>query len=243
MRTTRFLTAFWALTKPYWVSDERRKGLTLLAVVVGLALTLVWIEVQFNTWNNDFYNTLQDKDQAEFFRQLGKFTLIAVLYIITAVYRLYFQQMLQIEWRTWLTERFLADWMKDQAHYRLTLLDRGTDNPDQRIAEDLRLFVDYTLSLGLGLLSAVVTLVSFVAILWTLSGTLELGWVSIPGYMVWCALLYAGLGTWLTHKIGKPLIGLDFNQQRYEADYRFSLVRLRENSEGVELYRGEALEH
>jgi putative ATP-binding cassette transporter len=230
------------LTKPYWVSGERRKGLTLLAMVVGLALMLVWIEVQFNTWNNAFYNTLQDKDQGEFFRQLGQFTLIAVMYIVTIVYRLYFQQMLLIEWRTWLTERFLADWMNDQAHYRLSLLERGTDNPDQRIAEDLRMFVDYTLSLSLGLLSAVVTLVTFVAILWTLSGALEIAGFSIPGYMVWVALVYAVFGTWLTHIIGRPLIGLDFNQQRFEADFRFSLVRLRENSEGVALYRGEAEE-
>jgi len=242
MQNTRFLRAFWALAKPYWISGERRTGLTLLAVVVGLALTLVWIEVLFNRWNNDFYNTFQDKDQAEFFRQLGMFTLIAVIFIVTSVYRLYFQQMLQIEWRTWLTERFLAGWMKDQAHYRMTLLDRGTDNPDQRIAEDLRLFVDYTLSLTLGLLSAVVTLVTFVGILWSLSGALDVAGVSIPGYMVWVALVYAGIGTWLTHLIGRPLIGLDFNQQRYEADFRFALVRLRENSEGVALYRGEGEE-
>jgi len=242
MQNTRFLRAFWALAKPYWISGERRTGLTLLAVVVGLALTLVWIEVLFNRWNNDFYNTFQDKDQAEFFRQLGMFTLIAVIFIVTSVYRLYFQQMLQIEWRTWLTERFLAGWMKDQAHYRMTLLDRGTDNPDQRIAEDLRLFVDYTLSLTLGLLSAVVTLVTFVGILWSLSGALDVAGFSIPGYMVWVALVYAGIGTWLTHAIGRPLIGLDFNQQRYEADFRFALVRLRENSEGVALYRGEGEE-
>jgi len=239
MRTTRFLTAFWALTKPYWVSEQRAKGLTLLATVIGLVLMMVWLEVQFNAWNNDFYNTFQNKDQAEFFRQLGKFALLAVTWIITAVYRLYFLQMLQIEWRTWLTGRFLADWMKDQAHYRMQLLDRGTDNPDQRIAEDLKLFVDYTLSLSLGLLSAVVTLVSFIVILWILSGALELWGVSIPGYMVWVALVYAVLGSWLAHVIGRPLIRLDFNQQRFEADFRFSLVRLRENSEGVALYRGE----
>jgi putative ATP-binding cassette transporter len=242
MRTRRFLTAFWALAKPYWVSGQRGKGWLLLVMVVGLALTLVWLEVQFNRWNNDFYNTFQEKDQEEFFRQLGKFGLLALMYIITAVYRLYFQQMLQIEWRTWLTDRFLADWMKDQAHYRMALLDRGTDNPDQRIAEDLRLFVDYTLSLSLGLMSAVVTLVTFVAILWTLSGALEIAGYAIPGYMVWVALVYAILGTWLTHKIGRALIGLDFNQQRYEADFRFSLMRLRENSEGVALYRGEGEE-
>jgi vitamin B12/bleomycin/antimicrobial peptide transport system ATP-binding/permease protein len=239
MRTIGFLKAFWALTKPYWVSEQRAKGLTLLATVVGLALALVWLEVQFNYWNNDFYNTFEQRDQAEFFRQLGKFGLLALGYIVTAVYRLYFMQMLQIEWRSWMTGRFLEDWMKGQAHYRMQLLDRGTDNPDQRIAEDLRLFVELTLSLSLGLMSAVVTLVTFIAILWTLSGAMEIFGVNIPGYMVWVALVYATLGTWLTHVIGRALIGLDFNQQRYEADFRFALVRLRENSEGVALYRGE----
>ncbi len=246
MRTKRFLAAFWALTKPYWVSEQRAKGLTLLVTVIGLALGAVWMEVQFNRWYNDFYNTLQTKDQAEFIRQLGLFTLLAFTWIIMVVYQLYFQQMLLIEWRTWMTERFLADWMKGQAHYRMQLLARsgaepvvGVDNPDQRIADDLRLFVDLTLSLSLGLLSAVVTLVSFVVILWTLSGPLTVFGVTIPGYMVWVALAYAIVGSVLTHMIGKPLIRLDFNQQRYEADFRFSLVRLRENSEGVALYRGE----
>jgi putative ATP-binding cassette transporter len=239
MRTTRFVTAFWALARPYWVSEQRSKGLALLVAVIALALALVWINVQLNQWNNDFYNALQERQRDDFYRLLGKFTVLAFAYIGIAVYRFYLQQMLQIEWRTWLNERFLADWLKDRAYYRLQLLDRGTDNPDQRIAEDLNLFVSITLSLGLGLLSAVVTLVSFVAILWTLSGALEIAGVLLPGYMVWFALLYAGVGSFLTHKIGRPLIGLEFNQQRFEADYRFSLVRLRENSEGVALYRGE----
>ena len=239
MQTTGFLKAFWRLTRPYWVSDQRGKGITLLVTVVGLVLMMVYLEVQFNRWNNDFYNTFESRDQGEFFRQLGMFALLALTWIITAVYRLYFLQMLQIEWRTWLTDRFLADWMKDQAYYRMQLIDRGTDNPDQRIAEDLRLFVELTLSLSLGLLSAVVTLVSFIVILWTLSGALTLFGVTIPGYMVWVAVVYAVVGSWLTHVIGRPLIRLDFNQQRFEADFRFSLVRLRENSEGVALYRGE----
>jgi putative ATP-binding cassette transporter len=242
MQNTGFLRAFWALTKPYWVSGERAKALTLLVAVVGLALMMVWLEVQFNYWNREFYNTFENRDQAEFFRQLGMFALLALVWIITAVYRLYFLQMLQIEWRTWLTNHFLADWMKDQAYYRMQLLDRGTDNPDQRIAEDLRIFVEFTSDLALGLLSAVVTLVSFVVILWTLSGSLELFGMNVPGYLVWVALVYAIAGTFLTHFIGRKLIGLDFNQQRVEADFRFSLVRLRENSEGVALYRGEAEE-
>jgi len=239
MRTTRFLKAFWALTKPYWVSKERRVGLTLLVTVVGLALFGVWLQVKFTDWNRDFFNALQDKDQGEFFRQLGQFTLLAVMYIVSGVYQIYFQQMLLIEWRSWITDRFLKQWTQDQTHYRMTILDKGTDNPDQRIAEDLRLFVEDTLTLGLGLLSAAVTLVTFVGILWTLSGPLEIWGISIPGYMVWVCLVYAIVGTWLAHLIGRPLIGLHFNQQRLEADFRFSLVRLRENSEGVALYRGE----
>jgi putative ATP-binding cassette transporter len=239
MRTTRFLKAFWALARPYWVSEQRGKALALLATVVGLALAIVWMEVQFNFWNRDFYNTFENRDQAEFFRQLGMFTLLAVTWIIMVVYRAWFLQMLQIEWRTWLTDHLLAEWLKDRAYYRMQLLDEGTDNPDQRIAEDLRFFVDYTSELFLGLLSSVVTLGSFVVILWGLSGPLELWGVTIHGYLVWVALLYAAVGTVLAHYIGRKLIGLEFGKQRVEADFRFSLVRLRENSEGVALYRGE----
>jgi putative ATP-binding cassette transporter len=235
-----FFRAFWALAKPYWVSKERGKGLVLLAAVVGLTLGLVWLEVQFNAWYNDFYNSLEKKEQDKFYAALGQFTLLACGFIVVAVYKLYLQQMLHIEWRAWLTERFLGDWLKDRAYYRIQLLERGTDNPDQRIAEDLRLFVDLTLSLSLGLLSAVVTLASFVTILWGLSGAVTLLGYTIPGYMMWFALLYAIGGTWLTHLIGRPLVALDFNQQRFEADFRFALVRLRENGEGVALYKGES---
>lgn len=240
MPKKRFFRTLWALTRPYWVSEQRGRGLLLLATVVGLALLLVWLEVLFNAWNRDFYNTFESRDQAEFFRQLGMFTLLALLFIITGVYRQYFQQMLFIEWRTWLTERYLADWLKDRAYYRLQLLDKGTDNPDQRIAEDLNIFVDLTLTLTLGLLSAVVTLVSFVGILWAISGPATLLGIEIPGYMVWVALAYAIAGTWLTHLIGRRLIGINFDLQRNEANFRFALVRLRENAEGVALYRGEA---
>jgi putative ATP-binding cassette transporter len=242
MQKARFLTAFWALAKPYWVSEQRTKGLGLAVAVIGLSLGLVWISVQFNLWNKDFYNALENKDQAEFWRQLWRFTYLAFAWIIAGVYRLYFQQMLLIEWRSWLNQHYLEKWMSDRAYYRLQLTDRGVDNPDQRIADDLRLFVDMTLDLSIGLLSAVVTLISFTAILWGLSGDFTVAGIAIPGYMFWVAVVYAFLGSWLTHKIGKPLIMLDFNQQRFEADYRYALVRLRENSEGVALYKGEPLE-
>jgi vitamin B12/bleomycin/antimicrobial peptide transport system ATP-binding/permease protein len=239
MQKKRFFAVLWGLIRPYWASDKRGTGFVLLATVVGLALLGVWLEVQFNSWNRDFYNTFESRDQAEFFRQLGMFTLLAILYIVNGVYRLYFQQMLMIEWRSWMTESYLANWLKDRAYYRLQLLDRGTDNPDQRIADDLNIFVDLTLTLALGLLSAVVTLVSFVGILWGISGAATFGGIEVQGYMVWVALGYAIAGTLLTHLIGRPLIGIGFEQQRFEANFRFALVRLRENAEGVALYRGE----
>lgn len=243
MEKKNFLRDLWALLQPYWKSEERGRAWLLLLVNIALILVTVYMTVLFNQWYNAFYNALQAKAQAEFFHQLQLFCLLAAIYILVAVYRTYLNQMLQIRWRRWLTDRYLSDWLRDRNYYRMQLKDDGTDNPDQRIAEDFRLFVDQSLSLGLGFLNAAVTLASFVAILWSLSGSLEipLGGTTyvIYGYMVWVAIVYAVLGTWLTHKIGKPLILFDFNQQKYEADFRYNLVRFRENSEGVALYHGE----
>ena len=225
------------------MSEERRSAWLLLIANIVLTLAMVYMTVLFNQWYNLFYNTLQDKAQDEFFRQIGRFCVLAAIYIVIAVYRIYLNQMLQIRWRRWLTDRYLKDWLADRNYYRMQLKGDGTDNPDQRIAEDFRLFVENSLSLGLGFLNAAVTLASFIGILWSISGPLEipLGGATyiIYGYMVWVAIVYAIVGTWLTHKIGKPLIPLNFNQQKYEADFRFNLVRFRENSEGVALYRGE----
>ena len=238
-----FLPDLWALTKPYWFSEERWAARGLLAVIVALNLGLVYISVLLNQWNNDFYNTLQNMDKDGFFHQIAKFGVIATAYIIVAVYQLYLNQMLQIRWRRWLTGRYLADWIGERTYYRLQLTDRGTDNPDQRIADDLAAFCDKTLNLTLGLMSSVVTLISFVTILWGLSGTLTFplngSEISIPGYMVWVALVYAIVGTVLIHMIGWPLIGLNFNQQKFEANFRFSLIRFRENAESIALYAGE----
>ena len=243
---TKFLPDLWALTKPYWYSEERWAARGLLIVVVGLNLGLVYVEVLLSFWQNDFYNTLQNKDEAAFYAQLIKFCWLAGAFIVVAVYRLYFRQMLQIRWREWLTKNYLDDWVDQRAYYRLQLTNTGTDNPDQRIAEDLNIFCDQTLRLTLDLLSQIITLFSFLFILWNLSGTLSFSLgattINIPGYMVWVALIYAMLGTWLAHLIGRPLIGLNFDRQKFEADFRFSLMRFRENTEAIALYRGEAAE-
>ncbi len=242
----QFFKGMWNLTKTYWHSEEKWQARGLLAVIVTLTLGHVYILVLLNQWNNRFYNALQGYDKDGFLSLLGEFSLLAAIYIIVAVYELYLQQMLQIRWRRWLTGRYLHSWLGNRTYYQMQLLDTGTDNPDQRISEDLRLFVTLTLQLSLGLLKASVTLISFVVILWNLSGsvTLPLGGyaLEIPGYMVWVAIAYSFVGTWLTAKIGRPLVGLNFDQQRYEADFRFSLIRLRENSESIAFYGGERQE-
>jgi putative ATP-binding cassette transporter len=250
-RLGSFLGDAWRLAKPYWSSEERGRGLALLAAVVVLNLSLVGMTVVLTYWQRAFYNTLEQKDAATFWSLLllggdaegtwfPGFCVIAAAYILIAVYQLYLRQALQIRWRRWVTENYLADWLAERAYYRIALTDPNTDNPDQRIADDIRMFVDDTLSLGLGLMNSVVTLFSFIFVLWSLSGPLEVLGISIPGYMVWVAIVYSVIGTWLAHLIGRPLIRLNFLQQRVEADFRYGLMRVRDNVEGVALYGGEA---
>src|SRR6266699_2279683 len=234
----------WRMIRPYWFSEDRWPARGLLLVVVALTLGMVYLSVLLNQWNNDFFNALQERNSTMFRQQLVRVCWLVGVFIVLAVYQLYLNQMLEIRWRRWLTERYLRAWLSDGAYYRMQLVARDTDNPDQRIAEDVQLLISHALALFIGGLRAVVTLATFVAILWGLSGrlTVSVGGLSLilPGYMVWVSLLYALGGTWLTDWIGRPLIRLNFDRQRYEADFRFSLVRFRENSEGVALYRGEA---
>lgn len=251
----------WRLARPYFNSERRWYARSRLSAIIALNLLMVGMDVVFNFWNRAFYNSLQDKDWDSFTNLLltwntGKsgflpgFTGLAMIYVLVAVYRTYLNQGLQIDWRRWMTQHMVQDWLSDRAYYRIGLASQAsndaagtvTDNPDQRIAEDLRDYVTTTLSVSLDLLSNIVTLFSFLTILWTLSGPVTLLGVTIPGFMVWAALVYAIAGTFATHLIGRKLVGLNFRRQRAEADFRFSLARLRENMEGVALYGGEAQE-
>jgi vitamin B12/bleomycin/antimicrobial peptide transport system ATP-binding/permease protein len=246
------LAIVWRIASPYFYSEDRRAGRMLLAAVIVIELSIVGINVLLNSWNNTFYNALQDKDWNAFVYQLGYFCVLATIYILLAVYQLYLNQWLQIRWRRWLTQTYLERWLASANHYRMQLLGDAADNPDQRIAEDVKEFIDSgttgvgILPIGLGLLNSVVTLGSFAVILWKLSGTAPLHlfgttW-AIPGYLFWAALIYAVIGTVLTHLVGRALTALNFQQQRYEADFRFNLVRVRENSEQIALLDGEQTE-
>ncbi len=236
----------WRIAAPYFRSEDKFAGRLLLASVITLELTVVGINVLLNQWNNRFYTAVQEKNWDGFVREMGIFCILAFCYIALSVYQLYLNQWLQIRWRQWLTRHYLGEWLHQANHYRMQLQGDAADNPDQRISDDVKMFVDHTLNICLRLLNAVVTLVSFVVILWVLSAEAPLTVFGtefhIPGYLVWGALIYAVLGTALTHWIGSPLIGLDYEQQRYEADFRFNLVRMRENSEQIALLQGEGAE-
>ena len=253
----RLLADAWRLASPYYRSEQRWTARLLLVSVIGLNLILVGFTVLLNFWNGEFYDSLQNKDLNGFIKLLLSyrwdekgfmpgFVPIVSIYVPLAIMRSYLTQFLSIRWRQWMTNRMLSDWLSDRAYYTIGLTtgvaDKGTDNPDQRIAEDIRDFAENSLVLGIGFLSKTVSLFNFSLILWSLSGPMTLLGVSIPGYMLWSAIIYALAGTWLTHLVGRPLVPLNFAQQKAEADFRFALVRFRENTEGVALSGGEAQE-
>lgn len=238
-----YLQSFGYLAKGYWKSEEKWRAYGILAVVLILNLASVFLTVLVNNWYKDFWDVLQGYQFDSFWYLVGKFSLIAMVYIAIGVYSVYLQQLLQIKWRTWMTKQYLDTWMEKRAYYKLKLLGKDMDNPDQRISEDINQFVTLTLSLTIGFVRQLITLVAFTVILWNLSGVLTVPLGSyeftIYGYMVWLSLIYSIVGTYLTHKIGRVLINLNYDQQRYEADFRFAMMRVRENTESIAFYRGE----
>lgn len=239
----KFCKGVWHLFKGYWNSEEKWKARGLLGAVVVLDFAAVYIVVLINQWYNTFYNALQNYEQSSFWALNGQFAILAFIHIVIAVYAIYLQQMLQIKWRKWMTKRYIDEWLNNQTYYKMQTLADKTDNPDQRISEDINQFVSLTLDLSLGFLKQIAMLGAFIVILWELSGviTIPIGSreFTVYGYMVWVSILYAIIGTYLTAKIGNPLVRLNYDQQRYEADFRFNMVRLRENSESVAFYGGE----
>lgn len=244
--TRQFFRDLWYLTKSYWQSEEKKKAFFLLGCIIALTLGVVYMLVLLNQWNNSFYSALQNYDAKKIFDELIHFSWLAAIYILLAVYSYYLQQTLILNWRRWLTTRFIDIWLQNKTYYNLQMFGKDTDNPDQRISEDVRQFVEMTLSFGIGILKAFCTFASFVVILYNLSGSLSFTFMgktwTINGYMLWASLLYSVIGTYITHIVGRKLVKINFIQQKYEADFRFSMIRLRESAESVAFYRGEAQE-
>lgn len=249
-----FTARAWTLSAPYFNSEEKWKARGLLAAIIALNLGFVYTLVLFNEWNRLFYDALQEKNYPVFLEQMLRYSVLALIYIVIAVYKFYLTQQLELHWRAWMTRHYLKRWLDNQVYYHLELTryaaleaDQSPDNPDQRVQEDLKLFTSSTVGLSMGLLNALVTLLSFVGILWSLSGafSFSLGGQEfiIPGFMLWVAILYCLVGSVITHYVGRPLIPLNYQQQRREADFRHNLVRVREYSEAIALDRGEAVEY
>lgn len=242
-----FLRQVWThLIRPYWTSQDKWIALSFLGGNLSLMGIYIAITVRLNYWSNDVFTALQELNGAAFLSLLGIFCIYAFFAIISFMLKAYLLQKLVIRWREWMTQHFLENWTKNRRYYTLQLKGDGTDNPDQRIADDIVQFINTTLALSIGLFQEIITLIAFLGILWILSGalTIPLGdfSFSIPGYMCWGAILYAIGGTFFSTYLGRPLIHLDYEQQKREANFRYSLVRFRDNMEGVALYEGEEKE-
>ena len=243
--TRRALSDAWALSRPFWLDSNERRSWAMLLAVVALTLIAVWLNVRFSLWNNAFYDALQKHDLAAFWKQIGVFCALATGFIVAAVYRQYLQQLLVMRWRTRLTDHLLQQWLQPGTAYRIATRGAGApDNPDQRISDDASSFATLTLDLSLGLLNACVTLGSFVGMLWGLSGTLSIGQgLQIHGYMVWVAIAYSLGGSWINHRLGRRLTKVSGQQQQVEADFRYTLVQVRDHAESIALAGGERREH
>ena len=252
-----FITKLWALARTYWFAKdvvhfrvlgfsfsvtEGWLGRGVLALIFGLNIFVVYLLKLLNDWNGRFFDAIQRKDLGAFQHEVEYWIVLVAVIIFVSVYSQWFQQLLTVRWRRWLTEVYYREWLSDLTYYRMELLGDGTDNPEQRIEQDCDAFASQTLDLSIDLLSQVMTLITFTAILWGLSGSIVMpifGGITIPGYMVWAALVYSIVGSWLTYKIGRPLIRVNFDLQRFNADFRYRMTRIRENAESVALYKGE----
>jgi putative ATP-binding cassette transporter len=243
------LRDFIRLARPFWTSEERGKAWATAALLLTLTLAIVGLNVVLVQLQQQFFDALQNYKFKPFMHFLGLWTVAAFVWCVISVYQSYVSMALTIRWRRWMTNHFLNYWMDGKTFYYWQISGQPSDNPDQRISEDIRDFISTNdmlggfLPLAIGLVQQIVNLLAFVVILWKV-GNLPLfhGHLVIHGYLVWGALLYASLGSWLITVIGNPIIRLSFDQQRYEADFRFSLVRLRENGESVALSQGEVVE-
>ncbi len=238
------LKQFFYLVKPFWGQRAALLCWILLFSSLGLTLTSVWFNVKMNAWNGDFYNSLQKLDGQALYGLLQYFVILVSGLIFVVVMGNYLKQMLIIRWRKGMTELILGRWLSPNSkHYMLRLASQEPDNPDQRIAEDIRLLVESTLNLLVTFLHSMLTLVSFAAILWTLSGSLTFNFSgsdwTIPGYMFWACIIYTLIGIALTQWIGFPLRRLHMDKQRREADYRSTLINCRQHGDAIAGQRGE----
>ncbi|MDD5034631.1 MAG: ABC transporter ATP-binding protein/permease [Methylococcaceae bacterium] len=238
-----FFIQFVCLAGQFWHSENKRDIRSRTLALVGLTVLQIVIAVSITEWSSGLFNALEQHSMPKLMIQVWLVVLILIANVTVTYFHLKIKRDIMLEWRVWLTNRLIGQWMDDGHHYQITHLPGKHDNPDGRIAEDIRIATEFAIELAHSLLYAVLLLVSFTKILWTLSGTLDLSLgvsnILIPGYLVWLALAYAAIASTLGWKIGQPLTLATHTRQAEEANFRFGLVRARENSEAIALVHGE----
>lgn len=239
---TKWGRQFWQIAWPYFNPKRDWKPLAKVAAMLLLTLFSVRMNVLFSFWYNGFYSALQKLDAKLVWFFLGLFAVLATVHVLRVLLNYYVQQSFEIYWRVWLNDHLIARWLDKQAYYRSQHLQGLADNPDQRIQQDVATFVSASISLSMGLVSAIVSMIAFTAILWGLSGPLTLFGVTFPRAMVFLVYAYVLTATVFAFKIGRPLILLNFLNEKFNANYRYALVRLREYGESIAFYQGERVE-
>jgi putative ATP-binding cassette transporter len=241
-RFTRWGRQFRQLAWPYLRPAHSWRPLLTIALLLLLALFAVRMTVLFSFWYNGFYSALQDLNVGNFWFLLGVFSVLAAIHVVVALLTYYVGQTFEIRWRSWLTAWLTDNWLDGDAYYREQFLDTAIDNPDQRIERDIAAFVTGSRTLFIGVVSALVSLVEFTAILWNLSGPLAIAGVDIPRAMIFMVYLYVVVATLIAFRLGHPLIRLNFMNEKLGANFRYALMRLREYAENVAFYQGAAVE-
>jgi len=240
--TLKLLKQSWKFIVPYWKSEEKYKALALLTGILLLTIANIGLSVKLTYWSKNFYDALEKQNYQQFLYQTKIFFILILIFVPTFVSAFTLKGILRFRWRQWMTNQFLRDWTINDTYYHV-MLDKGKlDNPDQRISEDLSTFPSLSLNLFLSFFEQILTLFSFAFVLWTISSGIPLKifghTFKIHGYLVWAAFLYAMFGTFIVVKIGKPLIDLNFKQQHYEANFRYSLIRLQDKREEIAIFGG-----
>jgi len=241
-RFTRWGRQFRRLSAGYFSLRRSWKPLAGVALILLLTLAAVRLDVLFSNWYNTMYSALQALDEPGFWAAMLLFSLLAAVHVIRSLFDFYVQQAFVVHWREWLNEQLLGRWMQGQAYYRSQSLSHLADNPDQRIQQDITNFAQSSMTLAVGLINALVSTIAFTVILWNLSGPMTVLGHEIPRAMVFLVFIYVFLATLLAIWIGKPLIRLNFLNEKLNADYRYALVRVREYAESIAFYRGERVE-
>lgn len=239
---TKWGYQFWLLAKDYFNPKQHLYPLVGFHLIVFLNLLSVRVDILVSNWYNAMYKALQEMNADAFWIQMWVFGAIATVSIVNALITYYLSQKLLVHWRTWLNAQMLTKWTEKQAYYKTQFLQTQLDNPDQRIQQDIQSYVSNSLNFATGLISSVVSIFAFTLILWDLSGPMLVGSVTIPHAMVFIVFIYVLISSIFAFKIGRPLIKLNFENERLNANYRYSLIRLKEYAESIAFYRGEKME-